>query len=50
MIVEMLQPLGGHQTGERITVDAENEHGDVEIPASLVDAYVAAGYVEVVQP
>jgi hypothetical protein len=49
MIVEMLQPLGGHDIGERITVDEANADGWVDIPTPLVDEYVAAGYVKVVQ-
>jgi hypothetical protein len=49
MIVEMLLPLGGHKVGDQITVDKADEHGWVEVPADVVDPYVAAGYVKVVQ-
>jgi tagatose-1,6-bisphosphate aldolase non-catalytic subunit AgaZ/GatZ len=48
--VEMLQPLGGHHIGDRITVGQENAHGWVEIAADLVDEYVAAQYIKVVSP
>lgn len=49
MIVEMLWPLGGHHVGDLITVDAENSYGWVEVPLDLVDEYVAAAYVKVVE-
>lgn len=49
MIVEMLQPLGGHHVGDRITVDEENSHGYVEVPADVVSEYVNAGYIKVVE-
>lgn len=44
----MLQPLGGHRKGDRITVGQKNAHGWVEIAANLVDDYVAAQYIKVV--
>ena len=50
MVVEMLQSLGGHKVHDRITVDQADENGWVEVPAEVVAAYVAAGYVEVVEP